>query len=113
MKDNKLTFVDENGNEVLCEILFTFHSDEFNKDYVLFYPEGEVDEEGRINVMAAAYKENEDGEGELFEITEDAEWKLIEEVLADFENEDCDCDCDECEEECDCKEDECECHHHK
>lgn len=113
MKDNKLTFVDENGNEVLCEILFTFHSDEFNKDYVLFYPEGEVDEEGRINVMAASYKENEDGEGELFEITEDAEWKLIEEVLADFENEDCDCDCDECEEECDCKEEECECHHHK
>ena len=63
--------------------------------------------------MAAAYKENEDGEGELFEITEDAEWKLIEEVLADFENEDCDCDCDECEEECDCKDEECKCHHHE
>ena len=100
MEDNKLTFIDENGNEVLCEILFTFHSDEFNKDYVLFYPEGEEDEEGKINVMAASYTENENGEGELFEITEDAEWKLIEEILADFENEECDCDCDECDTYC-------------
>ena len=109
MKDNKLTFVDEQGNEVLCEILFTFHSDEFNKDYVLFYPEGEEDEEGRINVMAAAYKENEEGEGELFEITEDAEWKLIEEVLADFDNEECDCDCEECEEHDHCCDEHCDC----
>ena len=40
-KDNKLTYIDDNGNEVLCEILFTFHADEFNKDYVLFYPVGD------------------------------------------------------------------------
>jgi uncharacterized protein YrzB (UPF0473 family) len=108
MNENKLTFIDENGNEVLCEILFTFHSDEFGKDYVLFYPEGEEDEQGRINVMAACYTENENGEGELFEITDDKEWELIEEMLEAFENEECDCDCEECDnEEC---EDHCCCH---
>ena len=31
MEDNKLTYIDENGNEVLCEVLFTFESEEFGK----------------------------------------------------------------------------------
>ncbi len=85
-KDNKLTYVDENGNEVLCEILFTFHADEFNKDYVLFYPIGEEDEDGNVNVMAAQYieKEGEAG-GELFEVTNDDEWALIEEMMDLYE----------------------------
>ena len=84
--DNKITYIDENGNEVLCDVLFTFHSDEFNKDYVLFYPEGEEDEDGKINVMAASFTEKSDTEGELFEVTTDEEWDLIEKVLNDFEN---------------------------
>ena len=112
-KENKLTYVDESGNEVLCEILFTFHSEKFNKDYVLFYPEGDVDEDGKINVMAASYVEKEGAEGELFEVTNDDEWDEIEEMLDAYDNGDleheCDCDCDECNEEheCDC------CHHEK
>ncbi len=108
MDENKLTYIDENGNEVLCEILFTFHSDEFEKDYVLFYPEGDEDEDGKINVMAASYIEKEDGQGELLEVTTDAEWDLIEEMLQAFENDECECDCDECEHHCeDCDCDEC------
>ena len=35
--DKTMTVFDEDGKEVECEILFTYHSDEFNKDYVLFY----------------------------------------------------------------------------
>ena len=85
-KDNKLTYIDDNGNEVLCEILFTFHADEFNKDYVLFYPVGDEDEDGKINVMAAQYIEKEgDASGELFEVTNDDEWALIEEMLDLYE----------------------------
>ena len=37
---NTITVVDEQGNEQLCEILFTFESDEFGKSYVLYYPLG-------------------------------------------------------------------------
>ena len=33
--DNKLTYIDENGNEVLCEVLFTFESEETNKNYMV------------------------------------------------------------------------------
>lgn len=84
--DNRLVYTDDNGNEVLCEILFTFHADEFDKDYVLFYPIGEEDEDGTINVRAAQYVEKE-GEsiGELFEVTNDDEWAVIEEMLSLYE----------------------------
>ena len=81
MEDNKLTFIDENGNEVLCEILFTVHSDEFGKDYVLFYPVGGEDEEGNVEVMAASYIESDGGSGELSEITTEEEWEFIAETL--------------------------------
>lgn len=107
--ENRLTYVDEDGNEVLCEILFTFDSEDFNKSYVLFYPVGSEDEEEGISVMAASYIPTEDGIGELNEIETDEEWEMIEEVLQSFDDEEC--DCDECEdEECD---DDCCCHHHK
>ena len=113
IKENQLTFIDEQGNEVLCEILFTFNSEEFNKNYVLFYPVGSEDEDGNIEVMAASYTENEDGTcGELHDIESDEEWALIEDVLADFAEDDCDCedcDCEECDEE---EEHCCCCHHH-
>ena len=111
-KENHLTFIDEQGNEVLCEILFTFNSEEFNKNYVLFYPVGSEDEDGNIEVMAASYVEGEDGTcGELQDITSDEEWALIEEMLESFAEGDCDCeDCD-CE-ECDEDEEHCCCCHH-
>ena len=31
LKENQLVFVDENQNEVLCDILFTYESEEFGK----------------------------------------------------------------------------------
>ena len=96
--DNRLVYTDDNGNEVLCEILFTFHADEFDKNYVLFYPIGEEDEDGTINVRAAQYIEKEDDEegiGELFEVTNDDEWAVIEEMLALYEENNVDEDDDE------------------
>ena len=61
MKDTQFVFTDDQGNETLCEILFTFNSEEFNKNYVLFYPVGSEHEDGSVDVMAASYIENEDG----------------------------------------------------
>lgn len=92
-KEKQLTFIDEEGNEILCEILFTFESEEFNKSYVLFYPVADAEGED-IEVMAAAYSPTENGEGELLPIETDEEWDLIEDVLAQFdEEEDDDCGC--------------------
>ena len=135
--DQQLTIIDEHGNETLCQILFTFESEEFNKKYVLFYPiESDEDDEENIAVMAASYTEDGEGIGQLHEIEDEAEWRYLEQVLADFEDsvlmddeeeeenhhhhhhhdhdhnccEDCEDDDDECCDECD-DDDGCEdCH---
>ena len=77
---NVMTVVDEDGNEKELEILFTYHSDEYNKDYVVFSSDDEEDE-----VSAAIYVEHDDESGELLEIEDDAEWEMIEKVLDDYE----------------------------
>lgn len=85
-----ITVVDENGNEELYEVLFTFDSEEFDKSYVLYYPLGaEEDDEGEIEIQASSFTEKEDAEGkisggELRPIETDEEWDMIEEMLNTF-----------------------------
>lgn len=114
-KDNQLVIVDDEGNENLCEILFTFESERFNKKYVVFYPVDSLEDENEtLELSAAAYIEHEDGTGELLQIEEDAEWEEVEQAIADFDQhyscecEDGDCDCEDGE----CDEHECHCGHH-
>ncbi len=81
INDRTLTIIDENGKEVACEILFTFHSVEFNKNYVLFFAKG-ADEKGEnVEINAAVYNDD----GELSAIETDEEWEMLEEILAEFE----------------------------
>lgn len=104
-KENQLIYVDEKGDEILCEILFTFDSKEFGKNYVLFYPIEKAEDE-EIEIMAAAYAPTNNGDGELIPIETDEEWALIEDVLQSYnleeeDYEDCDCGHDhEHEHEC-------------
>ncbi|EIJ78975.1 hypothetical protein PB1_15494 [Bacillus methanolicus PB1] len=84
--ENNITVIDEEGNEQLCEVLFTFDSEEFGKSYVLYYPvgsDGEDDDE--IEIHASAFIPGEDSEeGELMPIETEEEWDMIEEVLNTF-----------------------------
>ncbi len=54
-KQDKIIFEDENGTKTELTILLTYHSDTFNKDYVVFYENnddlvaGEVDQDGNIH----------------------------------------------------------------
>jgi uncharacterized protein YrzB (UPF0473 family) len=102
-EDRQITLVDEDGKETVCNILFTFHSDEYNKNYVIFYPADQEDSD-EIELSAQSYVEGEDGSGELQEIESDEEWEMIEDVLDKFEQEDE--ECDECDDDCEC------CHEH-
>lgn len=134
LKENQLVFVDENQNEVLCDILFTYESEEFGKSYVFFSPVSSEDEDGNREVAVASFKQTEEGMGELEPVETDEEWDLLEEVLASYIDDsececgccgdDCECECgDDCEcecgEECECEEEHeegCHCccgHHHK
>lgn len=79
-----ITIVDEEGNESLYEILFTFESEDFNKSYVLVYPAGTIEEED-VELQAFSYVESETGEaGALEPIETDEEWDMVEEVLNTF-----------------------------
>ncbi len=76
MLDNKIVVVNDDGQEVEMEILFTFESDEFARQYVLYLdPEDESGE-----VFTSAFTD----EGELLEISDEKEWEMIEEVFASF-----------------------------
>ena len=113
--DGQLTVIDAEGNENLCQILFTLDSDEFNKKYVVFYPIEALndDDSEQISLMAAIYTEGENGNGELSEIESDEEWSMIEDAVADYEEQmgdGCECD-DDCE--CHHEEHHCCCHNHE
>jgi Uncharacterized protein conserved in bacteria len=86
MEENFFTIIDENGNESLCEIILTFHSDEFENDYVIYTIPGQ-DDENEQEVSAARYVQTDETDGELMEIETDEEWELVEQVLAEFEAE--------------------------
>lgn len=81
-----ITVVDEDGNEQLYEVLFTFDSEDFGKSYVLYYPIGaDEDDNEEIEIHASSYVQHEDGsEGDLQPIETDEEWDMIEEMLNTF-----------------------------
>ena len=72
LDDNKMIITDEDGNEHVVTILFTYHHDERNKDYVLFLEEDDDD-----NVIAMSYTED----GDLLPIEDEEEYAEIEELL--------------------------------
>ncbi|MFJ7974954.1 DUF1292 domain-containing protein [Peribacillus sp. JNUCC 23] len=84
--ENNITIVDENGNEQLCEVLFTFDSEQFNKSYVLYYPiSAEDDEDEEIEIHASSFVPSEDNkDGELSPVETEEEWDVIEEMLSAF-----------------------------
>lgn len=105
MQDRTITITTDNGDEILCEILFTTHLPQFNKDYVVFV------EKGTDNASAAIYIQKENGQGVLEQIKTEEEWKILEEMLDDYVSKQdaeeespcasCNRDCANCDEECD------------
>ena len=79
-QDRLLKLTTEDGKEVNAEILFTYHSNEFNKDYVVFVVEGS-EEAG-----AARYIADSETGGHLEAIETDSEWQLLEELLEEYLN---------------------------
>lgn len=85
MRDEKMNFtvIDDNGKEIECEVLFTFESDETNKNYIV-YTDNTVDEEGNTKVYASVYEPNEE-DLKLTAIESEKEWKVIETILTELQ----------------------------
>ena len=84
-KENTFKIIDKDGKEIEFEILFTFESDETNKNYMV-YTDNTKDEEGNIKVYAAIYEPDQD-ETKLEPITSDHEWAIIEKILEELQEE--------------------------
>lgn len=106
MTDRTLTLYTEDGKETLCDILFTYFAEDFNKNYVVF----KVRQTGVVS--AAIYDEKDGGNGELQRIETEEEWDMLEELLDDYANNNQDscsscggsCEgCQGCSGDCDCE----------
>ena len=84
-KKNSFTLIDENGNEVEYDVLFTFESEETNKNYIV-YTDQTKDDAGNIQVYASIYDPN-DPNSKLEPINTDKEWKVIETILSTLQEE--------------------------
>ncbi len=87
MKEETMTFkvINDEGKEIDCEVLFTFESDETNKNYIV-YTDNTVDEDGNTKVYASIYNPDQD-ETKLLPIETDKEWKIIETILDELQKE--------------------------
>ena len=81
----KFVVIDEKGNKVECEPLFTFESEETKKQYVV-YTDNSKDKDGNTRIFASIYKVNDKG-GEFLPIKDEKEWKVVETILESIQEE--------------------------
>lgn len=86
MKKNSFSMIDENGNEVVYDVLFTFESDETNKNYIVYTDNKKDEVTGNIEVYASIYDPN-DPKSKLEAIETEKEWKVIETILETLQEE--------------------------
>ncbi len=79
MKKNSFSMIDENGNETVYDVLFTFESEETHKNYIV-YTDNTKDAQGNVEVYASIYDPN-DPNSRLEAIETEKEWKVIETIL--------------------------------
>ena len=84
-KENEFTIVSDTGEEITCEVLFTYE-DEKSKNNYIAYTDNTLDDEGNIKVYASIFNPEEENPV-LLPIESDEEWKLIEGILSSLSTE--------------------------
>ena len=93
MPELKFKAVDAEGRQIDCDTLFMFESPETGKNYIV-YTDNSIDEEGNTRVYASIYNpedlrmsdEQDLAALELIPIETDKEWKIIETILEEMQN---------------------------
>jgi uncharacterized protein YrzB (UPF0473 family) len=76
--NNVLLFTGKDGSQMVFKVLFTYHSDNFNKDYAVFYNEADENE-----VIVYAY----DADLTLSVVQTEEEYAELDQVLQQFDEE--------------------------
>ncbi|MCF6515814.1 DUF1292 domain-containing protein [Lactobacillus sp. S2-2] len=86
-ESNQITLVDENGNEILYDVLFTFESEDYDRSYIFIY-QASSNEDDEVDIEAYALPKGDDPAdpqgGELMPIEDDGEWDMVESMLNTF-----------------------------
>ena len=85
MEKNKFSLIDDKGNEVVYDVLFTFESEETKKNYIV-YTDNSRDDKGNVQVYASTYNPD-DKKTKLEAIETEKEWKVIETILNTLQEE--------------------------
>ncbi len=85
MDKNTFKVINNEKEEVVCNILFTFDSEETKKSYIV-YTDNTTDENGNIQVYASIFNP-EDPNTKLEPIETEKEWKVIETILETLQEE--------------------------
>ena len=85
MKENTFKMITEDGKEIVCNVLFTFDSEETKKSYIA-YTDNTYEPDGSIKAYAAVYHPENLNAG--FEpIETEKEWKVVETILEAIQEE--------------------------
>ena len=76
--NNILRFTTKDGEENIFHVLFTFHSERFDKDYVVFY-----NEKDEYDILAFSFT----SDNELQMIQSEEEYEEVDEALCAYEKE--------------------------
>ncbi len=79
LTEQKFTVVNSEGEEVECEALFRFESNETHKNYIV-YTDNSQDDEGNTRVYASIYTPGEE-KTKLEPIETEAEWNKVQQIL--------------------------------
>ena len=82
---NTIKVTNDKGEQIVCDILFTFDSEETNKSYIV-YTDNSKDENGKVRVYASIYNPN-DPKTKLEDIKTEKEWKVIDTILQTLQEE--------------------------
>lgn len=82
MKYNTFSMIDEYGNEIVYDVLFTFDNDSSGKSYIV-YTDNSRDEKGNLEVDASIY--NRGKSVKLTPIETEEEWSIREHILSELQ----------------------------
>ena len=83
MLENTFTVLNDEGQEIVCDILFTFDNQDNGKSYIV-YTDNTRDALGNVQVMASTYDPTQRNP-RLGAIETEQEWKVIETILTSLQ----------------------------
>ena len=94
MENNDFVFtvLDEDGKEIVCEVLFTYEDEKTGKNYIV-YTDNTLDEDGDTKVFASTFDPNENPP-RLHPLETEEEWEQAESILEHLQSEISDEDAD-------------------